>query len=56
MKINMTKIAILIKFILTLALIYGVYIETGIFTAIAIALLAISCEMISSILKKIISR
>ena len=37
----------IIRLILTLALLYGVYTETGIWTTIALALIALSLEILS---------
>ena len=41
----MKQITIIIRYILTLGLIYQIFLETGIFTAIALLLIAITLEM-----------
>lgn len=48
----MSKIQNLIRWILTAALLYGVYTETGIWTAISIFLIFAGFEMITLIMRK----
>jgi len=43
----------IIRFVLSVLLVYGVYTETGTWTSVSIALLIVSIELISISIKKI---
>jgi len=47
----MKKLATIARILLTMALIYGVYTETGIWTALSLFLISIAIELQSFIIK-----
>ena len=53
MKKKSKKIQVIIRIILTLALIYGVYTETGIWTAVSLGLIFVAIEALTIMINMI---